>query len=114
MKNGFRIRLVIFTYFAAIFLNAHASRVTGQKLSENCQELIAIYNKKGDQRLFAGMSTSVSEAMRAGICLGMIEEHTNHSRCSRDWYDMAEIIAVENDSQKSAEDLLEMSCGRRR
>ena len=113
-KTNMRKRLysVVFATISTMALNTvYASQITGEVLSENCQELIAIYNKKGDQRLFAGMSTSISEAMRAGICRGMIEEHTNHFRCARGWHDMAKVIAAKMGSQYSAEEMLELSCG---
>ena len=61
----------------------------------------------------AGMSTSVAEAMRAGICRGMIEEHANHNRrCQRNWYDMASTIAEEIDSDSDVEEMLEFACGK--
>ncbi|MCK4794539.1 MAG: hypothetical protein KAV87_63000 [Desulfobacteraceae bacterium] len=88
---------------------AQAAPVTPDTLATSCQELIAIYDKKGDQRFIAGMSTSVAEAMRAGICRGMIEEHANHNRCYKKWYDMASLIA-EMDSFSNVEDMLDYAC----
>jgi hypothetical protein len=102
--------VVSITLLSAISSRAHAAQITADALATSCQELIAIYDKKGDQRFIAGMSTSVAEAMRAGICRGMIEEHTNHSRCNRGWYAMASTIA-ESDSYSDVEVMLEIACG---
>lgn len=89
---------------------AQAAQITVETLAISCQELIAIYDKKGDQRFIAGMSTSVAEAMRAGICRGMIEEHANHNRCYGSWYAIASSVA-EMDSSSNVEDMLDAACG---
>lgn len=99
------------TLLSATFRVAQAAPITAEALATNCQELIAIYNKKGEQRFIAGMSTSVAEAMRAGICRGMIEEHTNHGRCIRGWYAMASTIAGLG-SHSDVEKMLEIACVR--
>lgn len=79
---------------AAVPKEALATPITSDTLIESCRELVSIYNKKGEQRFLAGLSTSVAEAMRAGICRGMIEEHANHSRCLAGWHTMAKSIAM--------------------
>jgi len=89
---------------------AQAAPISIDTLATSCQELIAIYDKKGEQRFIAGMSTSVAEAMRAGICRGMIEEHANHNRCYRNWYAMASTI-TELDSFPNVEAILDSACG---
>ena len=116
--NTLRGTMLLFQCVSAITLlsampsRIHAAQITADTLATNCQELIAIYDNKGDRRFIAGMSTSVAEAMRAGICRGMIEEHTNHRRCNRSWYAMASIIIAEADSFSDIEDMLESACGR--
>ena len=107
------VRLVIsFSLMSAISgqAQAQAAPITAETLTSNCQELIAIYDKKGKQKLMAGISTSVAEAMRAGICRGMIEEHANHNTCDKGWYDMASSIA-EMDSFSNVETMLDSACG---
>lgn len=105
------VRLVIsFSLMSAISGQVQAAPITAETLTSSCQELIAIRDKKGKQRFMAGMSTSVAEAMRAGICRGMIEEHANHNTCYKGWYDMASSIA-EMDSLSNAETMLDSACG---
>jgi len=100
---------VAITLLSITYREAQANPITVDTLQTSCQELIAIYDKKGEQRFIAGMSTSVAEAMRAGICRGMIEEHANHNRCYRNWYTMASTIA-EADSFSTVEDMLDFAC----
>lgn len=100
---------VVTTLLSAPFAGAQAGSITAEALATNCQELIAIYDKKGEQRFIAGMSTSVAEAMRAGICRGMIEEHANHNSCYRNWYDIASTIA-ELDTYSNVERMLDHAC----
>ena len=99
------------TVLLLIFLTheASASDISADALITNCQELVAIYDRKGERQLFAGISTSVAEAMRAGICRGMIEEHINHANCSQGWYAMANAIAAE-DKGSEVEEMLDRIC----
>ena len=110
--------LMLFLVFMFFTRSALSAEITSIDLIENCQELIGIYDKKGEKRLLAGLSTSVAESMRAGICRGMLEEHSRHdSSCRGDWYEKAEKIAsisvdVDVDVVKkiSAETLLRLAC----
>jgi hypothetical protein len=86
--------------------------ISNKELVTNCQELVNIYDKKGSKRLLAGVSTSVSEAMRAGICKGVLEEHASHSYCHGHWYDQA-LYIIENGEREddlSVEQLLDNAC----
>lgn len=101
--------LLICSFFSSV---AHGSSIDGETLIYSCQELIAIYDRKGEKKLFAGMSTSVAEAMRAGICRGMIEEHKEHyGSCYSGWHSMAKKIALSDpDKVLEAEQLLKQAC----
>lgn len=102
-------RSLIVALSSVAFGNALASSITSETLISSCKELIAIYDKKGERRFLAGMSTSVAEAMRAGICRGMIEEHANHDRCLGSWYTVAKNIA-EMKSNSGVEVIMEKAC----
>ena len=85
--------------------------ITTQTLISSCRELIAIYDRKGQKQFLAGISTSAAEALRAGICRGMLEEHSRHDNCNAGWYDEALKIAQTNvDEEQNVEDLLKSSC----
>lgn len=100
------ILLFIITFYST---RTYAVSVDSESLIENCQELIAIYDKKNEKRLLAGLSTSVAEAMRAGICRGMIEEHSRHSACAVTWYEVAQNVAAQ-ETNADAELILEGAC----
>lgn len=84
-------------------------------LVHNCKELVSIYAKRDEQRLLAGVSTSVSSALRAGRCIGVLDEYRRHSGCATsDWFIQAQRIAATPrlgyDEAIDIESLLEKSC----
>ena len=84
-------------------------------LIDSCVELVAIYESKSEKYLLAGFTTSASEAMKAGYCRGVLEEHANHTRgCySSNWLKMARFIAAQqlfSDNFRSTRGLLEKAC----
>ena len=86
-----------------------------ERLILSCSELVSIYKTQSEKRLQAALTTSVSEALRAGYCRGVLEEHANHTRgCySSDWLDMAKFIANQAafpDNFESSSELLRMAC----
>jgi|GEM_PF-4761881 len=97
-----------------ISINSSASNIDSDILIHSCQEYIAIYDRKGDKKLMASLSTSVAEAMRAGICRGMLEEHIKHERhsCDNSWYQQALFIAGQDAKKNrySREQLLDKAC----
>ncbi|OZS42194.1 hypothetical protein ASV53_19745 [Photobacterium sanguinicancri] len=82
-------------------------------LVDSCVELINIYDTKNSQRLLAAQTTSLSESLRAGYCLGVLEqyEETKHS-CRADWFKRAKFIAsyTLETNPPSERRLLELSC----
>ncbi|MBU2898387.1 hypothetical protein [Vibrio hepatarius] len=82
-------------------------------LIESCIELVNIYESKNKKKLLAAQTTSLAESLRAGYCLGVIEQYAQSKyRCRSDWYDRAQFIAREKSkpSPLSERKLLELSC----
>ena len=85
------------------------------RLIESCTELVNIYAKRDELRFAAAQFTSLSEAMRAGYCRGVLDEYRrNHACASNDWREQANTIAGHVFEQPSATDidtLLANACG---
>lgn len=85
-----------------------------EHLIQSCQELVAIYNKRGEKYLAAGLTTSLSEALRAGYCMGVVDEYRRNYECDTDsWFRQAQAIAelpVSFAKRTSVEELLGISC----
>lgn len=83
-------------------------------LIDSCVELINIYKSKNTKHLLAAQTTSLSQSLRAGYCLGVIEQYDNSSyrHCYSDWYVRAQFIANESlkNNPRSEQKLLELSC----
>ena len=82
-------------------------------LVDSCVELINIYESKTSIRLLAAQTTSLSESLRAGYCLGVIDQYDKTEYgCRSDWYERAQFIAREalKERQLPERKLLELSC----
>lgn len=82
-------------------------------LVESCVELVNIYESKNSQRLLAAQTTSLSESLRAGYCLGVIEQYAKSKyRCRSNWFRRAEFIASysQETHPPSERKILELSC----
>jgi len=89
-------RLTLIIAVALFFGSAHtnAAEEEAKLLIQGCAEVEAIYNRRGERQLLAGITTSVAEAMRAGYCKGVLEQHARTSSCSQaDWVSQAQRIA---------------------
>ena len=69
-------------------------------LQQSCQEVVAIFNKKNQPGTYAALHTSMAEAMRAGYCIGVVQQYMKQSpSCyssihrNDDWFEMANAIA---------------------
>lgn len=90
-------------------------------LRVGCKELSAIYDKNGEQKLLAMQTTSASEALRAGICLGSVREYLRaNPTCGGgslqplQWFDVVQRIADQSDGGRfvTVDQLLRAaSCG---
>ena len=81
---------------------------------QGCREVLGIYANRDKQRLLAGLTTSPTEALRAGYCIGAISEYQRERECfTNDWYEQAQRISEMSDyaiNGASVEELLETSC----
>lgn len=85
-----------------------------QRLLQGCRELVGIYAKREQMRLAAGLTTSLSEALRAGYCQGVVEQfrrQRDEACATPDGFAQAQRIASEPlDNDTSVSELLERSC----
>lgn len=85
-----------------------------EHLIQSCQELVAIYAKRDQQRFLAGVATGLSEALRAGYCMGVLDEYRRHYQCAADdWFSQAQRVAeipVSFGAPKRVDELLAHSC----
>ncbi len=82
-------------------------------LIESCAELVNIYASKNEKHLFAAQTTSLSESLRAGYCLGVIDQYAKSEyRCRSDWFRRAEFIAqyALEQNPPTERHLLRLSC----
>ncbi|WP_157822840.1 hypothetical protein [Shewanella sp. ALD9] len=69
-------------------------------LVQACQEAVSIYKSRDEKALLASVRTSSSEAMRAGYCIGVLQQYIRqNSSCGysryrkTNWYPIALLIA---------------------
>ena len=69
-------------------------------LQQSCQEVVAIFNKKDQPGTYAALHTSMAEAMRAGYCIGVVQQYMKQSpSCyssihrNGDWFELTNAIA---------------------
>ena len=55
-------------------------------LQSPCREVIEIFNKKQETGKYAALHTLMSGAMRAGYCIGILQQFINSSPCCRNEY----------------------------
>ncbi len=88
------------------------SKEPNVSLIEGCNELVNIYKSKNKKHLLAAQTTSLTESLRAGFCLGVIKEYSKNHRCRSDWFDRAKFIAkfYEERDRISETSILKQSC----
>jgi|GEM_PF-1126811 len=105
----------ILLIFSALLSSLVSEAKPQLSLVESCAELMNIYSSKNEQRFMAAQTTSLSESLRAGYCLGVLEQYaeTEYS-CRSDWFKRAEFIAKYNleleSNRLSDRKLLKLSC----
>jgi hypothetical protein len=68
-------------------------------LQQSCRDVVEIFDEKGQPGSYAAFHTSMAEAMRAGYCIGSVQQyskrpHSCYSSYGRsNWLDMAKAIA---------------------
>ncbi|UKA11943.1 hypothetical protein WAX86_19455 [Photobacterium damselae subsp. damselae] len=101
--------------FIVIFLMILSTSSIAKSLSlvDSCTDLINIYDSKESQRLLAAQTTSLSQSLRAGYCLGVIQQYKkNRGYCYKNWFEQAKFIASYElkNTYLSDDELLEQSC----
>lgn len=110
MLNKKNLILAIVLYNLPILASASTAKIN---LINSCVELINIFDSKKSKRLLAAQTTSLTESLRAGYCLGVIEQYAkSESHCRSDWFKRAEFIAkyALEENPLSEKNLLRLSC----
>ena len=109
------MRIAILALATVMVCDAQADQDT-ERLVQGCREMVGIYAKREQMRMAAGLTTSLSEALRAGYCQGVIEQfrRDRDEVCTAlDWFEQAQRIAGQPRDiaqQASVNELLEQSC----
>jgi len=104
--------LISLLLIATCCAQAKADNAESELLVKGCSEVAAIYDRQGQRHLYAGFTTSVSEALRAGYCKGVIDQYRRTEHCSNTWTEQAKRIAIQADDYlPSFNQLLSRSCG---
>ncbi|MFP8966028.1 hypothetical protein ACKC9G_05565 [Pokkaliibacter sp. CJK22405] len=110
-----RLNVVLACVVSCFLLTSAKAAESPEYLIQSCKEVVGIYAQRDQKRLAAGLTTSVSEALRAGYCMGVVEEYRRHKSCyTRDWFTQATRISEQPlplTSRIRVSELLEMSCG---
>jgi hypothetical protein len=88
-------------------------------LRQNCAKLLTIYESQDKARLFAAQTTSLSDALHAGTCVGAVQEYlrTNANDCpfrykpEEDWFEVARNIAENPPEGTLGQMLRKAHCG---
>lgn len=121
-------RLIPCLLFVSTWVAAKPAEPETVKLVAACNELVSMYDAQGQEGLLAGWVTSVSEAMQAGYCRGVVVEYRRNKALRQaslrpfaepcdadDWLAQARVIAGYSEASARTVDidrLLEASCGR--
>lgn len=91
MKSAF----ILFSLMLTLALpQVSKANENAQQLVQGCKELTAIYASRDQQRRLATMTTSLSEAMMAGYCMGVVKEYQRKNYCeAKGWYQLASRLA---------------------
>lgn len=105
---------IITCLLSVLSINVVQANDDPKHLIQSCQELVGIYSKRDEKNFAAGLTTSLSEALRAGYCMGVVDEYRRNTRCYvDDWYSQAKKIAeypLSFGKRTSVDGLLEISC----
>ena len=85
-----------------------------QHLIQSCQELVDAYTDADQLSTIAKVASSFSEALRAGYCMGRVDEYRRSYECATDdWFEQAARIVDMSESlstRPTVDELLEYSC----
>ena len=89
--------LVAFLSLSVQAKEAPFGKNDAQFLVESCREVVEIFKKRDQTSFLAAQRTSLSEGMRAGYCIGVLQQYSktaNYCSYSRsNWFQMAKVIA---------------------
>lgn len=90
----FRCLILIFAFSIGGGIQSQAAD-EAYDLIKSCIEAVNVFDGSGENNLFAAVSTSLEEALRAGYCRGVIVEYRRQKRgnCGRSWLVQARNIA---------------------
>lgn len=105
---------IITCLLSVLSINVVQANDDPKHLIQSCQELVGIYSKRDEKNFAAGLTTSLSEALHAGYCMGVVDEYRRNTRCYvDDWHSQAKKIAeypLSFAKRTSVEELLGISC----
>lgn len=69
-------------------------------LQQSCREVVEIFEHKDKVGPYAALHTSMAEAMRAGYCIGVLQQYSQQSHscystryASSNWFEVAKVIS---------------------
>lgn len=95
--------------FAVIGVPASAKEVLfgkddAQFLVDSCREVVEIFNARDETSFLASQRTSLAESMRAGYCIGVLQQYSKNASYCRygrsNWFEMAKAIAAISTPEK--------------
>jgi hypothetical protein len=106
---------VVFLLTGIVLPPVALANEAAKNLIISCKKLEGIYEKRDKQQFLAGLTTSTSDALRAGYCRGVLDEfrRTGDFCAQRDWYKQAVHIASYSayaEELPSVDSLLRQSC----
>ena len=99
MKTPLILCLLLFGYFLQVEAAPFSSN-DGELLLQSCREAVELFDPKGNLGDYAALHTSMSEAMRAGYCIGVVKQyiqgsHSCDSKRNKNarWLEIATMLA---------------------
>jgi len=78
-----------------------------QFLVDSCREVVEIFKQRDETSFLASQRTSLAESMRAGYCIGVLQQYSKSARtgyCNytrSNWFEMAKAIAAVSMPEKT-------------
>lgn len=108
------LSLVLSLTVSSAFIPYALADDDAKHLITSCKELLRVYSKRDEQHLLAGLTTSTSDALRAGYCRGVLDEFRRTHMCvQNNWFSQAARIATysdQTDQLPPVDSLLKQSC----
>lgn len=92
--KGLLLGLVVILFSQLTTAKGNFDRPDNELVIQSCKEVVEIYKSRDEKRLLASQTTSLSEAMRAGYCIGLLATASCQSSFMKsNWLDAAKRIA---------------------